>query len=635
MTSTKSNAKFVVELDGGVEGPMSGSELRDLALAGKVTPQTNIASYKGTDASWQWVPAERVKGLFDENGKPLPHPVKAAPQQTPNVQSPATPVTAPPDESTDTRPTKSDVQEVSPGNQSQERSPQDRSLLKQQKETLTEQLADLLLAQDSPVKQAPLFKEPWGEHHRLLERQQELADQDARLVDVVPKIEQRERERGAAKNVVADEQKKLEPHALELGKQAFAGFVDGNVDDDHRFDERNQTHQRIKALEEQQNELLQVEPKGIVEKTKLQAQKLKLTGEIKLISLKVNAQQRTIGQSLLAEGKENTVHCDHTEQVLSIIADQRAGIADAREKLDGAEHHLTESLESAATTLAHDSVQGSSSLHAELKDVRKQVRETDKAIKTSRSQMVALALEDQELRDDPTAGPLLKQLWSTQFDLAANQSQVSKTADKVTARLSTLSQPVKYAIYGVGACVLLIVVAVWFGSSDDGGASLSEKNEVTEKAPAEKTANNQETLILKEHSDLANANRGTNATASTGLPEKKRTSIVGTWMETNNSSTSIEVLEFSRDGRYRMSRTAEAPLTRAVANALGAEHGNYTVDGQTITIRMTGGDNLLTDIFTTGEIRSYKIVSLTPDTLILIATWFKQVSPQTEYKRVP
>ena len=36
--------------------------MRDLALAGKVTPPTNIASFKGTDATLQWVPAERVKG---------------------------------------------------------------------------------------------------------------------------------------------------------------------------------------------------------------------------------------------------------------------------------------------------------------------------------------------------------------------------------------------------------------------------------------------------------------------------------------------------------------------------------------------------------------------------------------------
>ena len=489
MAKTKSNAKFVVKLDGGVEGPMSGSELRDLALAGKVTPQTNIASFKGTNASLQWVPAKRVKGLFDENGKPLPHPVKAASQQTDDTQSPTPPVTAsPPSESTDTRPTKSDVQEVSPGNQSQERPPQDRSLLKQQKETLTEQLADLLLAQDSPVKQAPLFKEPWEEHHRLLECQQELADQDARLVDVVPNIEQRERERDAAKNVVANEQKKLESHALELGKQAFAGLLEGNVDDDHRFDERNQTHQRIKALEEQQNELLQVEPKGIVEKTKLQAQKLKLTGEIKLTSLKVNAQQRTIGQSLLVEGKENTVHCDHTEQVLGIIADQRAVIAVAQEKLDGAERHLTESLESAATTLARDSVQGSSSLHAELKDVRKQARETDKAIKTSRSRMVALALEDQELRDDPTAGPLVKQLWSTQFDLKASQSQISKATGKVVGQVVT---PRRLAITGIGilAVIVLLIGYQIFGTSSDDQVSTASTDaaDVTHSQSEHKT----------------------------------------------------------------------------------------------------------------------------------------------------
>ena len=70
MTITKSNAKFVVELDGGVEGPMLGSEVCDLALAGKVTPQTNIASFKGTDAKLQWVPAERVKGT-ETNRSPV------------------------------------------------------------------------------------------------------------------------------------------------------------------------------------------------------------------------------------------------------------------------------------------------------------------------------------------------------------------------------------------------------------------------------------------------------------------------------------------------------------------------------------------------------------------------------------
>ena len=70
----KGKATFFVQLDGKTAGPMTGVELRKLALAGKVTPQTEVALSKGEEAELMWVSAKRVKGLFDENGSPLPHP---------------------------------------------------------------------------------------------------------------------------------------------------------------------------------------------------------------------------------------------------------------------------------------------------------------------------------------------------------------------------------------------------------------------------------------------------------------------------------------------------------------------------------------------------------------------------------
>ena len=70
----KRSAKFHVQLDSGVSGPLAGVELRELALAGKVTPHTKVALATKEKTGLNWVPAKRVKGLFDKSGSPLPPP---------------------------------------------------------------------------------------------------------------------------------------------------------------------------------------------------------------------------------------------------------------------------------------------------------------------------------------------------------------------------------------------------------------------------------------------------------------------------------------------------------------------------------------------------------------------------------
>ena len=68
-----SQTDFFVELDGAVDGPMSGIEVRELALQGKLTPQTRVALSRG-ESKLRWVPAQKVNGLFDGSGRVLPHP---------------------------------------------------------------------------------------------------------------------------------------------------------------------------------------------------------------------------------------------------------------------------------------------------------------------------------------------------------------------------------------------------------------------------------------------------------------------------------------------------------------------------------------------------------------------------------
>ncbi|MCB9875932.1 MAG: DUF4339 domain-containing protein, partial [Planctomycetaceae bacterium] len=62
--------QFFYQVDDAIIGPVTGIDLREAALAGSVVPATLVAS----DPSGQWVAANRVRGLFDESGKALPHP---------------------------------------------------------------------------------------------------------------------------------------------------------------------------------------------------------------------------------------------------------------------------------------------------------------------------------------------------------------------------------------------------------------------------------------------------------------------------------------------------------------------------------------------------------------------------------
>ena len=359
----------------------------------------------------------------------------------------------------------------------------DRSELKQRQQELSRQLADTLLSQDSPIKKANNYQQDWQQHQAVCERQQSLALLDSKLLAVLPGIEQLEGHVAEAQKAVAQEVKALRQFAAELGKTAFAAVVSGDVVATDRFEARKTLHDRLEKLSREKDALGQVDAAKLTEKVKLKARRLKMAGEIKLGQLKIGSLDRALGESLLNEKEEASVDCPQTREVLEAVTGQRAAIATATEQQDSVQSQLADTLDETARTLDRESVEGATVLHAELKQVRKEARSIEKSIVTAREAIVAKALEDETLRDSEQLGPNLKQLWSTQFDLKASQSQVSKTADNVTSRLSTLSQPVKYTICGAAGCLLLILLVVWFGKGDD-GTSLSEENQTAESTGA-------------------------------------------------------------------------------------------------------------------------------------------------------
>lgn len=62
--------QFYHQVMGEISGPMSGVELRDKALGGDVTPDTLVR----INEDGKWVSAARLTSLFDDRGRPLPHP---------------------------------------------------------------------------------------------------------------------------------------------------------------------------------------------------------------------------------------------------------------------------------------------------------------------------------------------------------------------------------------------------------------------------------------------------------------------------------------------------------------------------------------------------------------------------------
>jgi hypothetical protein len=61
--------EFFIKTDAGVLGPFSGVELRELALAGILRPDSNLSAT--AHGPWQLAGSA---GLFSEKKTPLPHP---------------------------------------------------------------------------------------------------------------------------------------------------------------------------------------------------------------------------------------------------------------------------------------------------------------------------------------------------------------------------------------------------------------------------------------------------------------------------------------------------------------------------------------------------------------------------------
>jgi hypothetical protein len=373
-------------------------------------------------------------------------------------------------------------------------------------DNLSNEIADILLGPDSPVRGNPEFDESIAEHDRLTKRQAELRSLDTKLVEVLPGLEQAEVRLTEAAKQLAAEKKKLAGFAGELGKAAFAGLRAGELPDHPLFADRKELQSRVESLQRQKAELVAGENAGMMEKAKVQAQQLKLTGQIKIEELKVGSLDRALGTALLTSKEKLSVQCGQSEEVLKAIADQRKQVAAAREQVKQAEVTLAGQKSATAETLERSTVNNADSLKSELKEVRKEHRQNEKAITSIRSSIVTTALEIESLRGDTALGEKLKQLWSLNFDLESSKTQVMKLVDESVSKFKGLPPKFKYSVYGVAGVMVLLLLMSFFGGdvydaevdTMDSGQDVSAVADVASKVMDTNPIDTEETELVRK-----------------------------------------------------------------------------------------------------------------------------------------
>jgi hypothetical protein len=289
-------------------------------------------------------------------------------------------------------------------------------------DALCKAVGDLLMGPDHPVITEAAFKQEREKYTELQASQAEFAASIEELELVIPNIETAEKLLTAIQADLITHKDALSDFAAELGSTAFAGLQAGELGDNAHFTMRKELQTKIDTLLQQRALLISGSDAGIFEKTKNKARQLKLTGQIKLLNLKIKGTDRSLGDLLLSAEDDDVIRCSHTEKLLDTIANQRRKLKASEEALSQAESSLAEKQTSAAETLGRAGVPDAASLKLELNAARSEQNVNWADITNNRESVVSKALDYEWLRDDDELRDKLEELAVLRSQLSSKHS---------------------------------------------------------------------------------------------------------------------------------------------------------------------------------------------------------------------
>ena len=297
---------------------------------------------------------------------------------------------------------------------------------------LRSEVADLLTSHNSPARQLPEFGNSITQCDRLQVQIDQLNSSHQQMLEFLEKIKRAENAVDTAKRELAAETLEIGGFAQELGSKAFAGLEAGNLSKHPRFENRQQLQDKIRELENRREEIVSETTSGVLEKGKQQSRRAKVAAQIKIEKLKINKQEKSLGQAILHAGDEEDVFCRETEETIERVVAQRGQIASAKEKSWNLEQALAGLLTNTNQTLNLTAINDSDALKVQSEARREQVNSVKQQLFYERENLVTAvmkspyALEDDFIRDKLS---VLNRMLA-ESDLQAVQNSPNRSNDK-------------------------------------------------------------------------------------------------------------------------------------------------------------------------------------------------------------
>lgn len=329
-------------------------------------------------------------------------------------------------------------------------------------ETVRRELANTLLAPESPVANEAAFKRDRDEYSALLEQRSQITKRIELLQPAIANVSQAESMVHESEASLQGERKHLLELAGKPGEASFAGLQSGEIADDPRFMARKNLKSQIDTWKRQKSSLSTDHSSGVIEQASLKAQQIKLTGQIRVAELKKDSVNRALGKEILSAKSEEAVRCRSTDQVLGAITEQRQKIYSAKNNVRKAETNLVDAKQQAGDQLGRTTISDAESLESELKQQQSQLRSVHTRIEDLEEAVVNKALGYEWLRDNSALKEPLERLAELQKEAMPRKLSVWPLAVVVIA--GHLFAPLGSEPLNLGAVdVLLLYVATGFG----------------------------------------------------------------------------------------------------------------------------------------------------------------------------
>ena len=267
-----------------------------------------------------------------------------------------------------------------------------------------------LLAADSPVANESAFKRDREQYQTFILQRDQLQKTILVLEDETKKVCKNEKAMKDAEVALQNAKKQLSELAMKLGEASFAALQTNEIKDHPCFAARKKFQALIDSLKDRKATLTLSGNSGVFEQASLKAQELKIAGQIKLEELKINSLNRKLGEKILAESAESSLHANSLTSLLQTIESRRAKITEAETIFKHQQAIYSQSKQHAAEKMGIQAVANAAALETQVQQQRLELQSIENRIEEMQEDVAEKALSYDWLSDNPGLQEQLAQL---------------------------------------------------------------------------------------------------------------------------------------------------------------------------------------------------------------------------------